>query len=111
MDENPPTLDALAAEWGETLGVKIEYFQSPNPETDEAIRVVMSVKGKEIRPAELCSRKTSAVLMLVEFSEAIDSSGKARVLYEFSESASAEYRAISKAGTSFGEMFDKGLIQ
>jgi hypothetical protein len=111
MDENQPALEDLAAEWGKELGVKIDYFQSPNPETDEAIRTVMNVKGKEIRPGELFFRKTNAVLLLVEFAEDIDSSGKARQLFEFSESASAEYRALSKAATSFGDLFRGGLLQ
>jgi hypothetical protein len=111
MGENEKTLEDLAAEWGNSLAVKIDWYQSPDHETDEKVRTVLGVKAKEIRPAELLFRKTSAVLLLVEFSEDIDSDGKARVLFELSESASAEYRAQSKASTSFGEAFDAGLIQ
>jgi hypothetical protein len=112
MAENEKTLADLAAEWGKTLGVKIEWYQSPDPETDAKVRSRLNVEAKEIQLRELVTRKTSAVLFFVEFAEDVDSSGMVTPrLFEFSESASAEYRAMFKAGSSFGDLFRGGLIQ
>jgi hypothetical protein len=112
MDKNEKTLKDLAAEWEKIFGVKIAWYQSPDREMDAKVRVVMGVKAKEIEPRELALRKTNAVLLLVEFADDVDSNGMvAPRLFELSESASSEYRALSKAATSFGEFFEQGLIQ
>jgi hypothetical protein len=112
MEENKPTLAELAAKWGKEFGAKIEYFESPDRETDENIRTALDTKAEQIRPAELLLRQTTAVLLLVAFAGDEDADGNiVPKLFELSESASAEYRAQSKASSSFGDAFDAGLIQ